>query len=317
MDSFEGGLQVHAQASGSPSGSRIIVLDEPELHLHSDAQRHLRKVIEKVSRRDNTQVVYTTHSPCFISPANPSSIRLVRRTSNEGIATSVIDNTTDLPATRRELGVMISESLALAAVTVIVEGDTEYQTIRRLCMLIASKGDISSDTLQDVFDQVTPMDGHGDNITNHLSIVSKFGVMPVVILDGDKQDTKREIERDFPKAIVSILPDGKEYEDILPLGLYLRQSILCSQLRTQESAKPNAEDYEQWLDEIEGNANKPISKLVGHFLFDHGCIAARKQDVFRACLSAMEEDDAEIQDLDWGLLMPLFRKIESAVNMQN
>lgn len=63
----------------------ILVIEEPEVYQHPTKQRHLMRVLEALSCgrlpgvATNTQVVYCTHSPLFISMESFDQVRLVRR----------------------------------------------------------------------------------------------------------------------------------------------------------------------------------------------------------------------------------------------
>lgn len=305
---------VHAHSTGSEQNSRIITIDEPELHLHSDSQRQLRKVIEDAAIKENVQIIYTTHSPCFINAANPPSIRLVKRTNNKGKATSIVENTADLPATRRELGVAISESLALGAVTVIVEGITEYPTLTRLCLLLHSIGKMRREEILDVLGQITVVNGHGDNIINYLSIISNFGVKPVVLLDGDKKNLVKRIHESHPEALTFMLDEGKEYEDLMPLSVYVRQSIAHSHTYDEDVQKPAVSEYEKWLEAKPTAKKHPLSKRMSRFLHDCRCYPGKKQVVFSESLKVIEEQGDIEEGVNIAKITEFFNTIKTAVD---
>ena len=93
-------LQVLAQAQarvGSVEGSEVrqtgnrlphlfLVIEEPELYQHPDRQRHLAKVLQELSEvatlgvAESTQVIYSTHSPHFVSMEKFDNVRLLRKT---------------------------------------------------------------------------------------------------------------------------------------------------------------------------------------------------------------------------------------------
>lgn len=56
-----------------------ILIDEPELYLHPQAQRNFYNILRKVS--ENTQILYTTHSPDFLCAGNFDEIFLVRKSN--------------------------------------------------------------------------------------------------------------------------------------------------------------------------------------------------------------------------------------------
>lgn len=53
----------------------ILLLDEPGLHLHEDAQEDLLRFMEELSFR--YQIIYTTHSPYMLKKRDTRIIRLI------------------------------------------------------------------------------------------------------------------------------------------------------------------------------------------------------------------------------------------------
>jgi putative ATP-dependent endonuclease of OLD family len=59
--------------------SGLIVVDEPELHLHPDLQKKYKSIVEKLSRERGLQVILATHSPAFVDETSiPGVIRLYK-----------------------------------------------------------------------------------------------------------------------------------------------------------------------------------------------------------------------------------------------
>jgi putative ATP-dependent endonuclease of the OLD family len=68
----------------------LLMIEEPELYQHPDRQRHLANVLKRLSEGDAsggvavaTQVIYSTHSPHFVSVERFDKIRLLRKETNE------------------------------------------------------------------------------------------------------------------------------------------------------------------------------------------------------------------------------------------
>jgi len=70
-----------AYANSFKGDSLILVLDEPEAHLHPLAQKWLAKTIFKMSQ-DGIQIVITTHSPYFVNLELFEGIYLVKKTTD-------------------------------------------------------------------------------------------------------------------------------------------------------------------------------------------------------------------------------------------
>lgn len=101
----------------------LILVDEPELHLHPRWQRALLALFEKLSASTGNQFVLATHSPNFISP---SSIQYVSRvhSSERGSCVTPI-NISDLPNARQLMNLVNSvnnEKIFFADKVILVEG---------------------------------------------------------------------------------------------------------------------------------------------------------------------------------------------------
>jgi ABC-type lipoprotein export system ATPase subunit len=101
----------------------LILIDEPELHLHPRWQRRLLGTLEELASETRNQFVLATHSPMFISPA---SIQYVSRVYSEGQASRIVrlDSKT-LPDRRKVFGIVNSqnnERMFFADAVILVEG---------------------------------------------------------------------------------------------------------------------------------------------------------------------------------------------------
>jgi len=68
----------------------ILAIEEPEIYLHPQARRHLYKVFNEIVDGSNIQIIYTTHSPDFLSTEEFSSIGLVSKEAQEGTKVKII-----------------------------------------------------------------------------------------------------------------------------------------------------------------------------------------------------------------------------------
>ncbi|WP_235901680.1 AAA family ATPase [Ochrobactrum quorumnocens] len=111
----------------------LVVVDEPELHLHPRWQKSLYKLFERLAADTGNQFLLATHSPTFISP---TSIRYVSRVYSEHQKSRIIDiNGSDLPSTKHQFEVINSqnnERMFFADLVVLVEGPSDRMFFERL-----------------------------------------------------------------------------------------------------------------------------------------------------------------------------------------
>jgi putative ATP-dependent endonuclease of OLD family len=101
----------------------LIIVDEPELHLHPKWQKILLQMFIELVKTTGNQFVLATHSPTFISPG---SIQYVSRVFSHEQRSNILRlDTTELPQSKHLLNIINSqnnERLFFADEVVLVEG---------------------------------------------------------------------------------------------------------------------------------------------------------------------------------------------------
>ena len=158
----------------------VLLLDEPGLHLHPDAQKDLLERIEAYSN-DNT-LIYSTHMPFMIDLRKPETIRVISESTK---GTVVSEDLTDSQPEARfvlqaALGMSGSTSYLLAHDNLVVEGVNDYWILTELSRLLKNSNELHLP--DDVF--ITPAGGASE--AGYIAtIMIGQGLDVVVLLDSD------------------------------------------------------------------------------------------------------------------------------------
>lgn len=108
------------------SENKVILIDEPELHLHPHSQRLLYEVLKDSAKRN--QLLVVTHSPLFVSMENVSSFILIREQRGESIAIQLLPDYFAKNEVSRLERIVRSEDkeFFFSRGVILVEGETEY-----------------------------------------------------------------------------------------------------------------------------------------------------------------------------------------------
>lgn len=227
-----------------PGKPLLIALEEPEVHLHANAQYSLLNYVRWLSGRH--QVLMSTHSPLLMDRARPENVLLLRRATlkdekgakGDGIqlpAGTTIAHLRDFQDNwkeiRNQLGIRLSDALMAGEFSLLVEGVTEALVLPALARVWNRAQKRNFD-----FDRVFIVIGEGGNLPHLARILQGMGNATGVLLDGDaegKRMLKEIVAADMRLAFVKIIESGPlptprnklvecEFEDILDPKLLLR-----------------------------------------------------------------------------------------------
>lgn len=104
----------------------IILIDEPELHLHPQYQNQLGTILELLSQRQNIQIIIATHSPSFIDEHNIVNVfRFAPRDGHTHIINPVSFAGQELWKIKQILTATNAGKLFFADIIIMVEWDTD------------------------------------------------------------------------------------------------------------------------------------------------------------------------------------------------
>lgn len=190
----------------------VLLIEEPELHLHAGAQRALREFIQNDSA--DIQFFITTHSTIFAEFGVNSKVYLVTR---DGIQSKVklITERDDLRLIKTELGHSNVDLYGYDAI-VFVEGDSEEIALPTIAESLGFN-------FQNKGILIRNLKGAGKvkKLDQYLEYLKDSSTTAFVVADGNKEIRKKLADWEgsglLPKGNYLVWP--KEFEDLFPLSL--------------------------------------------------------------------------------------------------
>ena len=154
----------------------VIIIEEPESHLHPEAIAQLEKVIKSLA--ENNQVIVTTHNPLLV----------VRNKISSNI---IIENGKAKPAKsleeiRNTLGIRASDNLINSKYVLVVEGTNDKEALMHILPKMNSKIARALES-----NQLSVYELRGvANLTYALNHLRNMLYEPIVFLDNDSEGQK-------------------------------------------------------------------------------------------------------------------------------
>jgi predicted ATP-dependent endonuclease of OLD family len=220
----------------------VVIIDEPELSLHPQAQKALATVLSRHAR-DN-QVIMTTHSPYFVNWSDIANGAQVYRLTqeDEGISVGVLQQQTlrNLRGLvddwqKPNLLDVVSREIFFADEVVFFEGQEDVGLLKKFAV----------DRLLPSLPAFGYGAGGAGNIAYFLQMAKDLRIPAAAVFDGDHVDLKNKVAADFSGYLIELLPtpdmrdklkrdnQGKETKEIDKEGMFDRHGLV----------KPKYEDY--------------------------------------------------------------------------
>lgn len=180
----------------------IILLDEPGLNLHAEAQNDLLRYID-TELKPNYQVIYTTHSPFMIDSEKLDEVRTVYD-SNDSKKGSIISNALEekdqgtLFPLQAALGYNLAQNLYISEKNLLVEG------VADLMYLTVMSGILNSLGREGLSDDITIVPVGGlDKVATFISLLRGNKLNIVCLLDTfTDQKGKARLENLIQEKII-------------------------------------------------------------------------------------------------------------------
>ena len=280
----------------------LILLDEPEISLHADAQHSLRAVLEALAEKPNIQVVYATHSPSMINPVLTSSLRLVKRENNGRIATTkIVERPVDenFLSIRSSLGLNASDSLLYGPVTIIVEGPSEVIGLPIILGRLWKESVEGFSEVGILLSQVHFLDGCGDSFDQLCKVAISQGTKPVVFLDGDKAGSRlSKLKTRFPEVPIILLDGRSEFEEIVSKEAYFEALNAVMQEFDERAEKAlRKESFDEWSEGRSLPSQMAFSKRVNLWVEQVLGLSVEKPRVMKQALINVPIADVHTEPL--------------------
>lgn len=215
--------------------SFILLVDEPEAHLHSKAVHDLQLLFTKLSQRQ--QVILATHNSVFVNrEVVAANILVQQNAASPAKSVSTI---------RETLGIQLADNLDSAEIVVLTEGVTDADIIPSVLKHVQSTIPEDLSTGRIVF---KPTTGTG-KLRSHLQREKSTGCRIIVVLDNDKageDEAALLISQGFldQKSVFILRNPGhkpSEIEDLIDPGVYLDEisSLFGRTFKASHFADPN------------------------------------------------------------------------------
>ncbi|PSO19533.1 MULTISPECIES: ATP-dependent nuclease [Bradyrhizobium] len=208
------GLLTNALQQSESTKDIILLIEEPESHLHPKAIHQLKDVLD--SLKEDRQIILTTHCPALVNRSNVPSNRIISR--NKAAPAK------NLEQLREILGVRASDNLRHAALIVVVEGTEDEIALRALLPHYSTilKAALESGSL--TFEPI----GGASKLSYSLNLLQTLLCNYYVMLDDDKEGRKafEEAKADSlinQAQVTMTLCQGMteaEFEDLLDESVY-------------------------------------------------------------------------------------------------
>lgn len=161
----------------------ILAAEEPEAHLHPNAQRTLYRQLTEVSG----QVIISSHSPYLAALANQQDLRIISKSSNNGTLVNRLDKNL-LPEELRKIHREVIHSkgeLLFSSAIVLSEGETEAQALPLLFDRYFGKEAFILGV------NFIGVGGSGSKYKPYLTFARDFNIPVFIFSDGEEKPIKQ------------------------------------------------------------------------------------------------------------------------------
>lgn len=193
-------LWLELKALDNNYNNLVLLLDEPDQHLHVKAQDDILKLINKLSK-DNTeknkngdQIIFATHSPYLIEVENLNRVKLIINSERDGtraedVTSSKIDSEYKKDALQpiaNAIGLSVGGFSTLGERNILLEGISDFYYFSAMKKILNKTGNY----------YFVPGVG-ARKVNNLISLSIGYGLDWIVILDDDPENGGKDSKTKF------------------------------------------------------------------------------------------------------------------------
>lgn len=264
--------------------SLMLLIEEPEAHLHPDAVHSLRNVLIEISTKPNVQVIISTHSPILIDREILNNNILILPDHKASKASSISQ-------IRETLGVRTIDNLSFKK-AILVEGESDKRYFEKICSELSVSLGNKMQQGEIAFVNVDS----ASKVDYQVRLYNSMMIPTLVILDSDSsgismKDKLLQSKVKLPSEILMIKSAGMKYcelEDVVAFDAYIdiikerynivldtpkfrnRKKVWSDRLHEAAESSPGAFD---------GDIEADIKKSIADIVVDKGIDAIANYDV--------------------------------------
>lgn len=249
----------------------ILIIEEPESHLHPHLQKNLIKTLMKIqddfkAEGIEFQLLISTHSPFIITPLSLDNLTFLRRESEKSITKKIgmdefidkLEEFGNISTIKRNLETLFynNSDIFFSKCVIVGEGETEQGSIP----LFAEK---SGSFLEK--HGISFLLGQGNNFFTYVRLLSFLGIPWVLLTDSDTLEKMKKH---------SLIPKDYEFDLKSPIYESENHCICFTKEKAFEMEILSKAPYGKILDALEQKSPEKLeswkSKIENHFPYFKG-----------------------------------------------
>lgn len=240
----------------------LVLIDEPELHLHPLWQKSLFRLFDKLAQQTQNQFVFATHSPVFISPESIEHVTRVYVKDRKSYVKKLSPE--QLPSTASQVRIINSqnnEKIFFADAVILVEGQSDRIFWEKIYASFYEKTSVSKEI------QFVDVGGKSE-LKKYAAILEAYEIQYAVIADLDyieqigTTDIKRLFKVDQKKIIEDVISNNKSVDGVA-LSEAIDTALSNGNLEPLKSIWPRIEArYKRSTTKLDSEKNKPLAAFL-------------------------------------------------------